>query len=80
MYIAGLEDAQLIFNLSYICLLCFPMNHIYPAKFTDKCMEKLEKLTERVLNAPIADLNVDYNYSFCFFFIYFNFEFPVEFK
>ena len=39
--VAWPEDAQLIFNFPYICLyfFSFPANRVYPAKYTDKCME-----------------------------------------
>ena len=33
--LAGLEDAQLIFYFPYM----YVINCIYPAKFTDKCIE-----------------------------------------
>ena len=46
--VAGLEDTQFIVNFPYICLLFFPVNHIYPAELTD-VYGKLEKLTERLL-------------------------------
>ena len=36
-----LEDAQLIFLIfhTFVCKFFFPANRVYPAKFTDKCME-----------------------------------------
>ena len=42
--VAGLEDAQLIFNFPYICLQFFSPGEpcLYPAKFVDKCMRKLK--------------------------------------
>ena len=40
---AGLEDAQLIFNFPYIFSIFFPANRVYPSKCTDTCFETLKK-------------------------------------
>ena len=59
---AALEVAELIFFSIHLSVNFFPANRVqtfvYPAKFTDNCMEKLEKLTGRLLSSQATSFKL----------------------